>query len=284
MSANGARFHVTSTGTGPVVLFVHGYPQFWWSWRDQLPAVAAAGYRAVAVDLRGFGASDKPPSGYDAPTACDDLAAVIRSLGAERVALVGQGLGATFVWSMPTHHPGVTAAIAPMGMPHPAVFHHSMWRHPVQWRANRYLRAMQTPFASERQSVSVARRLHDWSGHDRSWITDEVERRYTEAMAFPFAGVAAAEYHRWFYRCRLTPTGLRYLQRVKAPVEVPVLHLHGAEDPTSLTTMAAECERHVTGPLEVRTVPGAGAFVPEEAPRTTNEALIAWLAAVHPAR
>ena len=192
---------------------MHGYPQFWWSWRDQLPAVAAAGYRAVAVDLRGFGASDKPPTGYDAPTACDDLAAIVRSLGAEQVAFVGLGLGATFVWSMPTHHPSVTAAVAPIGMPHPAVFHHSMWRHPVQWRANRYLRAMQAPFASERQPPSVARRLAAWSGPDHGWMTGEVVDRYTEAMSFPFAGVAAAEYHRWFYRCRLTPTGLRYLQR-----------------------------------------------------------------------
>ncbi|MEN3122153.1 alpha/beta hydrolase [Janibacter sp. LM] len=282
MSANGARFHVTTTGTGPVVLFVHGYPQFWWAWRAQLPAVAAAGYRAVAVDLRGFGASDKPPSGYDAPTACDDLAAIVRSLGAERVAFVGLGLGATFVWSMPTHHPEVTAAIAPIGMPHPAVFHHAMWRHPVQWRANRYLRAMQTPFASERQSPSVARRLRAWSGPDHAWITDEVVERYTEAMSFPFAGVAAAEYHRWFYRCRLTPQGVRYLQRVKARIEVPVLHLHGSEDPTSLTTMAAECERHVSGPLTVRTMAGAGAFVPEEAPTETTSALIEWLAIAHP--
>ena len=113
-------------------------------------------------------------------------------------------------------------------------------------------------------------------------MTGEVVDRYTEAMSFPFAGVAAAEYHRWFYRCRLTPTGLRYLQRVKSPIELPVLHLHGSADPTSLPTMAAECERHVSGPLTVRTVPGVGAFVPEEAPEDTTRELIDWLAVVHP--
>ena len=109
----------------------------------------------MAVDLRGFGASDKPPAGYDATTACDDLAAIVRSLGSDRAAVVGQGLGAWFAWSMPSHHPEVTAAIAPIGAPHPSVFHTAMWRHPLQLRANSHLRAMKTPFASERQAHDV---------------------------------------------------------------------------------------------------------------------------------
>lgn len=248
------------------MVLVHGYPQFWWTWRHQIPALAHAGYRVAAVDLRGFGASDKPPSGYDAPTACDDLAAITRSLGAGRAAVVGQGLGAWIAWSMPTHHPSVTTAIAPLAMPHPAVFHRAMWRHPLQWRANQYLRAMQAPFASERQPLTVERRLRSWSGPDTSWITDEVGERYTEAMSVPFAGQAAAEYHRWFYRCRLTPTGLRYLHRVQEPIEVPVLHLHGEADPTSLPVMGQESDRFVRGPLARSAVPGVGQFLAEEAP------------------
>lgn len=264
------------------MLFVHGYPQFWWSWRAQLPAVAAAGYRAVAVDLRGFGASDKPPSGYDAATACDDLAAVVRSLGADRAAIVGQGLGAWFTWSMPSHRPEVTAAIAPVGVPHPSVFHRAMWRHPLQWRANRYLRAMQAPFASERQPLTVARRLREWSGRDDAWLTPDAVERYTEAMSVPFAGQAAAEYHRWFYRCRATPSGIRYLHRVRQAIEVPVLHVHGREDPTSLPALAAESRRFTRGPLQTSEVPGVGHFVPEEAPDALNSLLIPWLAVAHP--
>jgi len=64
VSANGARFHVAELGEGPLVVLLHGFPQFWWAWRDQLTALAEAGYRAAAIDLRGFGASDKPPRGY----------------------------------------------------------------------------------------------------------------------------------------------------------------------------------------------------------------------------
>lgn len=274
---------MTTTGSGPVVVLVHGYPQFWWSWRAQLPAVAAAGYRAVAIDLRGFGASDKPPSGYDLATACDDLAAIVRSLGADRAAVVGQGLGAWIAWSMPSHRPEVTAAIAPVGVPHPAVFHRAMWRHPLQWRANHYLRAMQAPFASERQPLTVARRLRRWSGPDDSWLTAEVADRYTEAMSVPFAGQAAAEYHRWFYRCRITPSGARYLHRVREAIDVPVLHVHGEHDPSSLPVLAAESRRLTRGPLQTCAIPGVGHFVPEEAPQTMSSMLTAWLGVAHPA-
>ena len=65
IAARGTRFHVAEMGTGPLVLFLHGFPQFWWSWRSQLPTFAAAGYRAAAMDLRGYGASDHTPRGYD---------------------------------------------------------------------------------------------------------------------------------------------------------------------------------------------------------------------------
>ena len=67
-------------GTGPLVLLVHGFPQFWWAWHQQLVDLADAGYRAVAVDLRGYGASDKPPRGYDSPTLAADLAALVTAL------------------------------------------------------------------------------------------------------------------------------------------------------------------------------------------------------------
>lgn len=239
----------------------------------------------AAVDVRGFGASDKPPSGYDAPTACDDLAAVIRSLGASDAAIVGHGLGAWFAWSMPALHPEVTAAVGALSMPHPHVFQRAAWRHPLQWRANTYIRAMQTPFAPERQvdprRQAVARRLHDWSGPDRSWITDEVLARYDASMSVPFVATAATDYYRWIYRCRWTLPGWRYLAAVRPQVEVPVLQVHGAADPAVLPALSAESHGHVRGPVQVVTVPGAGHFVHEEAPAETSEVLVSWLRAYH---
>src|ERR1044072_2453953 len=82
VSANGNRFHVVEAGTGPLVLLLHGFPEFWYAWHHQLTALADAGFRAVAADLRGYGASDKPPRGYDMYTMAGDVAGLIRSPGA----------------------------------------------------------------------------------------------------------------------------------------------------------------------------------------------------------
>src|SRR5215475_7198223 len=92
VSANGARFHVADTGSGPLVLLLHGFPQFWWTWRSQMESLAAAGYRAVAMDLRGYGASDKPPRGYDPFTLTTDIAAMIKALGESECVIVGHDL------------------------------------------------------------------------------------------------------------------------------------------------------------------------------------------------
>src|ERR1700680_2513394 len=82
VSANGTRCRAVEAGDGPLVLLLHGFPEFWWTWRHQLAVLPGAGFRAVAVDLRGYGGSDKPPRGYDRVTAASDSAGLARSPGA----------------------------------------------------------------------------------------------------------------------------------------------------------------------------------------------------------
>src|SRR6476659_4747045 len=117
--ANGIVLHVAEVGTGPLVLLVHGFPQFWWAWRHQLVDLAEAGYRAVAVDLRGYGASDKPPRGYDSPTLAADMAALVTSLGDTDALVVGSDLGGTLAWTMAARHPRVVRSLAVLGAAHP---------------------------------------------------------------------------------------------------------------------------------------------------------------------
>ena len=116
VSANGARFHVAELGDGPMVLLMHGFPQFWYTWRHQMAAIADAGWRAVAMDLRGYGASDKPPRGYSTYTGAEDAASLIRSLGEDDAIVVGQGLGGFIAWSMPYLQPDVVRAVGSLSM------------------------------------------------------------------------------------------------------------------------------------------------------------------------
>lgn len=278
---------MTTQGSGPLVVLVHGFPEFWWGWRDQIQPLVEAGYRVAAVDLRGFGASDKPPTGYDPVTATEDLAALIRSLGSERAAIVGHDLGAWFAWSMATLQPQVTAAIGVLSMPHPLVFYRASWSRLNQWRANTYIRAMQSPFAPERQLSPrrqvIARRLHEWSGPDRSWLTDETVARYVDVMAVPFAATAAAEYYRWLFRSRVSVAGVRYLARMRAAITVPVLQIHGSEDPVVLPSVVHGSGRYVDGPWQLATLPGVGHFPAEEDPGAVSDLLTSWLTSFHPA-
>src|SRR5580704_7773529 len=119
VSANGTRFHVASIGDGPLVLLLHGFPEFWWTWRTQLVSLAAAGYRAVAADLRGYGGSDKPPRGYDLITAAADAAGLIRALGEANAAVVGHDWGGLVAWTLASYFPKSARRLAVVSMAHP---------------------------------------------------------------------------------------------------------------------------------------------------------------------
>ena len=112
VSANGTRFHIAESGDGPLVLLLHGFPQFWWTWREQLSSLQPPAIRAVAADLRGYGGSDKPPRGYDLITAASDAAGLIRSLGEANAVVVGHDWGGLIAWTMAAYLPKVVRRLA----------------------------------------------------------------------------------------------------------------------------------------------------------------------------
>jgi pimeloyl-ACP methyl ester carboxylesterase len=281
VSANGARFHVAELGVGPLVVLLHGFPQFWWAWRDQLTAISEAGYRVAAIDLRGYGGSDKPPRGYDTFTLAADVASIVRSLGESSAVIVGHGWGGWIAWSMPTMQPAVTSAIATLGMPHPLVLRHASVSSLAQIRANAYLAGLQRPFVPEHQmsksSGYVERLLGAWSAPEGRWPSQEVAQRYADAMALPFVAHSAAEYYRWVVRSQWRLDGRRFAQCVDSPITVPVLALHGDQDGATMPALAPRSSAYVQGPFEQHLVAGAGHFLPEEAPAAVNAHLIHWL-------
>ncbi len=277
VAANGARFHVAELGEGPLVVLLHGFPEFWWAWRHQLPALAAAGYRAVAMDLRGYGASDKPPRGYDTPTLTADVASVIRALGAARATVVGHDWGAWVAWSMPALQPKVTAAVGALSMGHPLVMRSALGLGRQRRAAGRLL-AFQTPLAPERSLVrgdGVGNLLRSWSGP--GWPDEETVAQYTRAMQVPFVAHTSMEYYRWAVRSLPRRDGRRFASAVKPPVTVPVLQLQGGLDPWVLPETAARSQRWIAGELRYELVPSAGHFLPEEAPGRVTDALLTWL-------
>ncbi len=118
--SNGIRIHAVSRGRGPAVLFCHGFPGLWYSWRHQLPVVADAGFKAIAVDMRGYGRSDRPLSAneYGNQTIVADLTGVLDALGEEQAVVVGHDFGAQAAWAAALHAPERVRGVASIAVPY----------------------------------------------------------------------------------------------------------------------------------------------------------------------
>ena len=283
ISANGTRLHIAEAGEGPLVLLLHGFPEFWWTWRHQVPALADAGFHVAAVDLRGYGGSDKPPRGYDAVTLTEDIAGLIRALGASSATLIGHDWGGFLGWTIATMHPQVVRRLAVLSMPHPRCWLPAMAR-PGRGQASesRYTFWFQLPWRPERllvgnDSAFVARLLHDWSGDGFPGADDE--RIYRDAIRIPGVAHCSMEYFRWLIRSSVRPDGHRFRSAMSRPVTAPTLQLHGTADPYTLSATAAESGRFVEAPYEWRPLDGLGHFPHEEDPATVTEELLTWLRA-----
>jgi len=282
ISANGVVLHVAEAGTGPLVLLLHGFPQFWWTWRAQLTALAGAGFHVVAPDLRGYGASDKPPRGYDLPTLSADAAALVRALGEQDAVVVGHDWGGLLGWTMAALHPRSVRRLVVLSMAHPRRLRAGM-TDPRQRRASAYALRFQVPRLPERMLTRadddpVADLMQRWAG--RAWARTadfaEAVDRYRSASRIPQAAYGAMEYHRWAARSQLRPDGLRYARRMAAPITAPTLQLHGELDTCVLPSTARGSGRYVAGAYEWRELSGVGHFPQEETPDDVSAAIADW--------
>jgi pimeloyl-ACP methyl ester carboxylesterase len=279
IAANGARFHVATLGDGPLVLLLHGFPEFWWAWRDQLPSLAAAGWRMAAMDLRGYGGSDKTPQGYDPATLTADVTGVVRSLGERQAVLVGHGWGAYVAWATAVMRPAHVAALATLSMPHPLELRRYLLR---GRRQAGYLLGVQAPAVPERRLVAddaayVETLLRRWVGNGSTFPDAEAAARYRAAMRLWPAPHCALEYHRWAVRSLARADGRRFALRMQEPITVPVLQVHGGADRTLLPRAAVRSGRHVAGPHRWVQLEGVGHFPHEEAPDRVTAELLDWL-------
>lgn len=288
VAANGARFHVAEAHGGrpggPLVLLLHGFPAFWWCWRDQLPALAAAGYRAVAMDLRGYGGSDKTPDGYDPTTLAGDVAGVVKALGEREAVLVGTGWGGYVGWATAVLHPREVSALAAVCAPHPATLLGVLTRaHRVA--ALRHVLAMQLPLLPERRladpaSGFLARHLRSWAAPGSRFPDQDTVATYQQAIALWPAPHCALEYHRWLGRSRLRADGRAFARALEQPVRQPVLCLTGERDPAFPSACVAASRSRVAGAFTERRLPGVGHFPQEEDPERFTAALLDWLGAL----
>lgn len=275
--ANGIKLHIVECGPddpdAPLVVLLHGFADSWLTWRHQLPLLREAGLRAVAVDLRGYGDSDKPPRGYDGWTLAGDVGGLIRALGHTDATIVGHAEGGLVARAMAVIYPRIVRSLVLIASPHPSSLRHAVLTRPAQARA--FLPAFlrhQPPFLPERRLVrhegaAVEQLLGSRSSstwRDSTGFREAAERMRT---AIRIDGVAhcTLEFQRWAFRSRFRPDGHRFLARMKRSVTVPAVHLHGLDDPFILTRTIDSDTRWIPG-IRVTHYPDTGHWVHLERP------------------
>ncbi|WP_167323202.1 alpha/beta fold hydrolase [Rhodococcoides kroppenstedtii] len=287
--ANGIKFHVAEIvpdrsiddPTPELVLLVHGFADLWCSWRAQVVDLGAAGYHAVAVDLRGYGDTDKPPRGYDGWTLAGDIAGLIRALGHTDAHIVGHADGGLVCWATAALHPRSVRSIALLASPHPLALRRAAVRDRGQRRALlptflRYQlprvpeRALTARDGAEVERLVRERSSERWQSSPDFPTTVDVMRR---AILVPGVAHSTLEYQRWAFRSQFRPDGRRFASVVDTVLDLPALQILGGADPY-VVSRTARRDAHWAPRITTHELPGVGHYVHHEEPERVTELLL----------
>jgi len=279
VQANGLRFHVAECGAGDrLALCLHGFPECWFSWRQQLPLLARLGYRAWAPDLRGYGDSDRPPAmrDYAIENLMDDVAGLIDAAQPRETILLAHDWGAIIAWWFAIRQLRPLQRLIIMNVPHPAPFARELrtWK---QIRKSWYGFLFQIPRLPEAiMRAGNYRAVGDaflTSAVDKSRFPPEVLQVYRDNAARPGALTAMINYYRAIAR---GGGGERQRRLGYGMIEIPTLMIWGEEDVALRKETTYGTDRYVRD-LTLRYLPGVSHWVQQEAPEAVNAMLEAWL-------
>jgi pimeloyl-ACP methyl ester carboxylesterase len=273
---NGVRLHIAEAGPGdgPVVFLLHGFPDFWYGWRDQIGALVAAGFRVIAPDQRGYNLSDKPKetAAYDLDRLADDIVALADSLGCAKVRVVGHDWGGNVAWWAMAKFPHRFDRVAILNCPHPAVWRDAMDNDPAQRKLSWYVKAFALPALPEfllkvRNYAALIAALKD----SKAALSSEDEALYRKAWSQPGALTGAINWYRAFLK-------RRFVMPKPNEFVVPTLLLWGRKDKYGVPALAeASVKLCANGSLTY--FPEATHWLPHDEPAKVNEALLAFLRA-----
>jgi len=272
--SNGIRMHYVTQGSGPLIVLLHGFPEFWYSWRYQIPFLAEHGYAVVAPDLRGYNDTDKPRKGYDVPTLLKDIEGLIKGLGQEQAIIVGHDWGGILAWHFAIHYPHMTSHLIAMNAPHPYAMQRE-FRTLKQLRKGWYIFAFQIPWLPEalllRNHANEIGRMLNGAALQKAVFPREVTAIYQEAMSKPGAMTASLNYYRQLFR-RLPPPATRENTHVSAPT----LLIWGEQDIALGIELTYNLEPWVDH-IEVKYLPDSGHWVQQEQPDKVNQLMLDFL-------
>jgi pimeloyl-ACP methyl ester carboxylesterase len=274
---NGLRFHYVEAGSGPLVILLHGFPEFWYCWRRQVPVLAEAGFRVLAPDLRGYNETDKPHGveNYRIPFLVDDVAGLIEQAGEQRAVVVGHDWGGVLAWKLAISRPERVDRLIVLNAPHPAAFRREL-RRAEQLRRSWYVFFFQLPWLPEwtiraGNFALLEKVFRNDPVHPGAYTPEDVER-YKRALGKPGALTAALNW----YRAAMRFPGLA--SHDTRPVAAPTLLIWGERDRALGLRLTEGLQRWVPR-LRVERLPDASHWVQNDDPESVNRLMLEFLRA-----
>jgi len=263
---NGVRLHYVEQGKGPLILFLHGFPEFWYAWKDLL-ADFGRDHHAVALDMRGYNLSAKPEpvEGYRVPVVVEDVRALASKLGARKFVLVGHDWGGVIAWAFAAQHPEMLEKLVIINAPHPTVFARELANNPEQQKASSYFNLFNSPQAEQILSANNYAVMLQAFG---SVLNEQDREQYLAAWNQPGGLTGGLNYYR---AAQLrspagAPVGVSAssLQPI-SPITTPTLVIWGEKDTALLTGNLEGLDQYVK-PLTIERIPNASHWVVHEKP------------------
>lgn len=265
----GVKIHYASLGSGPLIVFIHGFPDYWYTWRNQMEALSAH-YQCVAMDLRGYNLSDKPKGvdNYAMAVLVGDVVAVIKHVGRDKAIVVGHDWGGAISWAFSLTRPEMLERLIILNVPHPLGFARELVNNPQQQKSSQYARNYQKEGAHLKVTVEDL----------AFWVTDhEAKKKYREAFERSDVEAMLNYYKRNFLKERPSPGGSGS-ERDYPPVKAPVLIIYGLKDKYVLPVGLNNTWEWLEQGLTLVTIPEAGHFVQHEAADLVTRTIQQWLA------
>jgi epoxide hydrolase 4 len=272
-SEGGVKIHYASLGKGPLVVMIHGFPDFWYSWRHQMEALSST-HQVVAIDQRGYNLSDKPRGveNYDMRLLVTDVAAVMKHLGRERATIVGHDWGGVVAWQFAINLPQMVDQLIILNLPHPNGLARELRTNAEQIRNSEYARNFQRKDPSD-PTVFFGRPMTPETL--AGWVTDpSARKRYVEAFKQSDFEAMLNYYKRNYPRA----SGAEVPAPPELPkVKMPVLMFHGLNDQALHADGLSGTWNWLEKDLTLVTVPGAGHFVQQDAADLVTKTMQWWL-------
>jgi pimeloyl-ACP methyl ester carboxylesterase len=264
VDSNGVKIHYASLGSGPLVIMIHGFPDYWYTWRKQMEGLSDK-YQCVAIDQRGYNLSDKPEGvdNYAVPLLVGDVIAVIKHFGKDKAIIVGHDWGGVVAWGLALNAPQYVDRLIILNLPHPRGIARELAHNPKQQAASQYARNFQQEGAEKALTPEML----------AFWVTDpEAKQKYVEAFKRSDLKAMLNYYKRNYPR--------EPYQEDTSPVvktQMPVLMIHGLKDTALLSDMLNNTWDWTGKDLTLVTIPESGHFVQQDAADLVTKSMRMWL-------